>query len=144
MNYVFWFLVVAGCSLLITFLLRKVAFMLDATGRRTLVPKNRYCGKRICLQNDQGVVEIIVEHLRKKRFSIQKREDGYIFFSSVFSPYPIRIELREDVEVIPLVLSDAHCQIMISRHQMNKYSAKIKRTAEDIEKAVGGGVKSGH
>jgi hypothetical protein len=135
MNYVFWFLVVTGCSLLLTFLLRKLLFVLDATGRKPLFPRNRYCEMQISLNNKQGVVESIVKHLSDKHFSIQKNEDGYIFFSSVYSPYPIRIVLRRDAEDVRLALSDAHCQMTISRHQMDKYSTKIERAIEGIEKA---------
>lgn len=140
MQYYFWFIVLFVALLFGTFLLRKMVFVLDATGRNHIPSKLQHCQRDVYFKDDAGLYDLIVELLKKKHFSVHHKKNRAVFFSSVFSPYPLRIEMSKEAGTIRLSLSDAHCQTMFSRYQKTKYTEKIMRLEREIK--VSSGVRS--
>ncbi len=136
MNFPLWFFVIVAVSLLLTFLLRKLVFVLDAIGVFPLFPKTRYCQTELYFDQGLGRFDNVLELLKKKHFSVRKKNDGVVFFSSIFSPYPLRAEMFIEGGSVRVLLSDAHCQAMISRHQINKFKAKISQLEREISKVI--------
>ena len=134
MNFPLWCFVISIVSRSLTFLLRKLVFVLDAAGVFPLFSKTRYCQKDLYFDQEPDRSDMILEFLKRKHFSVRKKNNGYVFFSSIFNPYPIRAEMLMEEDSIRLHLSDAHCQMMISRHQMNKFTAKINQLEREVSK----------
>ena len=136
MNYFFWFLAAAGVTLALTFLLRKALFILDAMGVLLLPPKKRFCQKKLYFDEKKERLTAIENHLKEKHFSVHKKNGSTVFFSTVFAPYPLRIEMSIEKRKILLLLSDAHCQMTISRIQLNKFMAKIGETEKELSEIL--------
>ncbi|MDA3834153.1 MAG: hypothetical protein PF495_12230, partial [Spirochaetales bacterium] len=133
----FGYVIIAGCLFFPgVYLFRKVLYMLDASGKIPLYPEKRFCEVRTDFKGTDETLELILNGLKRLRFSVREREGMYICFSSPLCLHPIRIELQQDKERVRLLLTDAHCQMTISTYREKKYKETIDRVLEQIKASV--------
>ncbi len=118
------------------YLLRKVLFMLDASGKMPLYPEKRFCEVRTDFKGSDETLERVLNTLKSLHFSVREREGKYICFASPRCLHPIRIEVRQDKNKVHLLLTDAHCKMTITTYREKKYKETIDRVLEQIKTSL--------